>query len=87
MKKTGLFLLAVLVMSSSVPVFAGEKNDCVLASKGCSDEVDSIQQKVKRLNHEIDKGTRVYTAAELKKLNDKLKDVNAMLDDLEKPGH
>jgi septal ring factor EnvC (AmiA/AmiB activator) len=87
MKRTGMLVMAVLVMSCSLPVFAAEKDDCVLASKNCKDEVDSIQQKVKKLNAEIKKGHKVYTSAELNKLNFKLKEVNAMLDDLEKPGH
>jgi septal ring factor EnvC (AmiA/AmiB activator) len=87
MKRTGMLVMAVLVMSCSLPVFAAEKDDCMLASKNCNDEVDSIQQKVKKLNTEIKKGHKVYTSAELTKLNAKLKEVNAMLDDLEKPGH
>jgi hypothetical protein len=87
MKKTGLFVMAVLVMSCSLPVFAAEKDDCVLASKNCINEVDTIQQKVTKLNHEIAKGHKAYTTAELNKLNFKLKEVNAMLDELEKPGH
>jgi len=87
MKRTGMLVMAVLVMSCSLPVFAAEKDDCVLASMNCKNEVDSIQQKVKKLNTEIKKGHKVYTSAELNKLNFKLKEVNAMLDDLEKPGH
>jgi septal ring factor EnvC (AmiA/AmiB activator) len=87
MKSTGLFVLAVLVISSSMPVFAAEKDECLLASKNCNDEVDSIQQKIQRLNTEIKKGHRVYTSAELNKLQAKLKDVNDLLDDLNRPGH
>jgi len=77
--------MAVLVMSCSIPVFASEKDDCVLASMNCKDQVDSIQQKIAKLNTEIKKGHKVYTTAELNKLNAKLKEVNAMLDDLQKP--
>ena len=86
MKKAALFVMSVLLLSSSMPVFAAEKDECVLASKNCNDQVDSIQQKITKLNTEIKKGHRVYTSAELKKLNAKLAEVNAMLDDLEKPG-
>jgi hypothetical protein len=64
-----------------------EKNECILAAKGCKDEVDSIQQKIKKINAEIKKGTKVYSPEELKKLNDKLKDANKLLDDILKPGH
>jgi septal ring factor EnvC (AmiA/AmiB activator) len=87
MKNKALFVMAVLVMSCSMPVFAAEKDDCLLASMDCKNQVDSIQQKIDKLNAEIRKGDKVYTAAELKKLNLKLKEVNAMLDDFEKPGH
>ena len=65
MKKTVLFLMAVLMMSVSVPAFAAQKDECELASIDCRNEVDSIQQKIVRLNTEIKKGHRVYTTAEL----------------------
>ena len=86
MCRAALFVMAVLVMSSSMPVFATEKDECLLASMNCKTEVDSIQQKIKKLNTEIKKGKKVYTADELKMLNAKLKEVNAMLDDLMRPG-
>ena len=86
MKKTVLFLMAVVMMSVSMPAFAAQKDECELASIDCKNEVDSIQQKIARLNAEIKKGHKAYTTAELNKLNAKLKEVNAMLDDLEKPG-
>jgi len=86
MKSSALFVIAALVVSSSVPVFADEKDECLLASKNCKAEVDSLQQKMKKLNGEIKKGTKVYSADELKKLNEKLKEANAMLDVMMKPG-
>ena len=89
MKKAALFviaLMAVSVMSSSIPAFATQKDECLLASKNCKDEVDSIQQKIKRLNAAIKKGTKVYSASELRKLHSKLKEVNAQMDELMKPG-
>ena len=86
MMKSALFVIAALVMSSSMPVFATEKDECLLASMNCRTEVDSIQQKVKKLNSEIKKGKKVYSAEELKKLNTKLKEANALLDDLMRPG-
>lgn len=86
MKNSALFVIAALVVSSSVPVFASDKNECLLASKNCKTEVDSLQQKMKKLDGEIKKGKKVYSAEELKKLNDKLKEANVMLDELLKPG-
>ena len=49
-------------------------------------EVDSIQQKLKKINTEIKKGKKVYSAEELKKLDQKLKEANEILNSLEKPG-
>lgn len=81
--------MAVLVMSISVPAFATEKmekDECLTMSMNCKAEVDDIQKKVKKLNAEIKKGSKVYTAEELKALNNKLKEINAMIDSMNKPG-
>jgi len=72
-------------MAVTVPVYAAEmtkeeKDQCLLASKNCAGEVDSLQKKMKKLQTEIKKGKKVYTAEELKKLEDKLKEANDMLD-------
>ncbi|BCS52841.1 hypothetical protein [Geobacter sp. SVR] len=63
------------------------KDECLLAAKGCLNEVDTIQQKIKRIDAEIRKGTRVYSPDELKKLEQKLNDAHKTLDDLEKAGN
>ena len=89
MKKAALCFVAALVISSSMSVFAMEgmdKNECLTMSMNCKGEVDSIQQKMKKLNAEIKKGKKVYSADELTALNAKLKEANAMLDGLLKPG-
>ncbi|TSK09187.1 MAG: hypothetical protein FPO08_00550 [Geobacter sp.] len=89
MKKAALFVMAIMVMSSSVPAFAMEKmekDECLTMSMNCKTEVDDIQKKVKKLNAEIKKGSKVYTPEELKALNNKLKEVNAMIDSLNRPG-
>ena len=87
MKRIVIMLMAASLMAASVPVFAAEmtkaqKDECLLASKGCAGEVDSIQTKIKKLNNEIKKGTKVYSAEEIKKLNAKLKEAETMLDQL-----
>jgi len=87
MKRIVVMLMAVSMMAATVPVFAAEmtkeqKDECLLASKGCKGEVDSIQTKIKKLNTEIKKGTKVYSAEEIRKLNAKLKEAEAMLDAL-----
>jgi peptidoglycan hydrolase CwlO-like protein len=92
MKKVLIAVLTVIVMSATSMAFAADalqtnaKDECLLLSKGCMNEVDSIQQKIKKINTEIKKGTKVYSAEELKKLEQKLKEVNAILKSLEKPG-
>jgi len=86
MKKVAVMVMAAFMMSATVPAFAQmtkeEKDQCLLASKSCMMEVDSIQKKMKKLNAEIKKGTKVYSADELKKLQDKLNEAEAMLDAL-----
>jgi chaperonin cofactor prefoldin len=89
MKRVAILVMAIFMMSVSVPVFAAEvtkeqKDECMLASKGCKDQADSIQQKIKKLQAEIKKGKKVYSAEDLKKLNDKLKDTEDFLDNIVK---
>ena len=82
--------VAAAMMLTTLPVLSAEhamgnmdqKNECLLVSQKCSDNVDSIQQKIKKLHDEIAKGTRVYTPAELNKLNNKLNEANQVLDEL-----
>ncbi len=95
MKKIAALLLTTIALSTAAPAPAQEgskmpteqKNECLLLSKSCKDEVDSLQQRIRKLNGEIRKGRRVYTAEELKKLQEKLRDVEEVLKDLEKGGH
>ena len=87
MKKVAVLILAAFSMAVSAPAFAAEmnkeqKDQCILASKSCVTEVDSIQKKIKKLNTEIKKGTKVYSAEELKKLNEKLKEAEKFIDQM-----
>jgi len=87
MKKMAVLVMAAFMMSATVPVFAAEmtkeeKDQCLLASKGCAQEVDSIQKKIKKLQAEIKKGKKVYSAEEIKKLQQKLDEADNMLDTL-----
>lgn len=90
MKKIAIALMAGLFLTASLPVVAettkSEKDECLLLSKNCATEVDSLQKKVKKLQTEIKKGTKVYSPDELKTLEDKLKDVNDYIKTLNKPG-
>jgi len=91
MKKLALMLMTAVALSAAAPAMAQEmtkeeKDLCLLASKNCKTEVDSLQQKMKKLQVEIRKGKKVYSAEELKKLEQKLKEANDMLDALMKQG-
>jgi len=101
MKKSIITLLAVAMVAVSVPAFASEhKHDasqkamdeqcvkeCDLLLRDCAQEVDSIQQRIKKLQVEInEKGANTYTLEELKILNKKLKETNETLRVLTKPG-
>ncbi len=85
MKKMAMVIMAAFALAVAVPAISAEmskeeKDQCLLASKNCANEVDSIQKKMKRLNAEIKKGKKVYSAEEIKKLNSKLKEAEDMLD-------
>jgi peptidoglycan hydrolase CwlO-like protein len=61
--------------------------ECAMLLKNCKQEVNSIQANIKKLQVEIkEKGANTYTVEELKTLNKKLKEANATLRDLQKPG-
>ncbi|BBA71706.1 hypothetical protein KIP69_16090 [Geobacter sulfurreducens] len=87
MKKMAIMVMAAFMMSATVPALAAEmtkeeKDMCLLASKNCATEVDSLQKKIKKLNAEIKKGKKVYSSDEIKKLQQKLDEANSMLDQI-----
>jgi peptidoglycan hydrolase CwlO-like protein len=92
MKRILIVVLAAFALSATGAAFAADapttsaKDECLLASKNCMSEVDSIQKRIKKINAEIKKGTKVYSAEDLKKLEQKLKEANEILKSLEKPG-
>ena len=90
MKKVTIMLSAAIFMLSSVPAFSqmtqAQKDECLLASKNCMNQVDDIQKRVRKLDKEIKKGNKVYTPEELNKLQMKLKETQQLLDSLERGG-
>jgi len=58
------------------------KDECLLVAMNCAGRVDSIQQRIDRLEKEIAKGTDVYTADELRVLNQKLDEANKVFNEL-----
>jgi peptidoglycan hydrolase CwlO-like protein len=61
--------------------------ECDLLLKECAKEVDSIQQRVKKIKAAIKKdGAKPENREELKVLNQKLKETNETIRSLSKPG-
>ena len=90
MKKIAIMMAAAICCVTTAPAFSqmtqADKDECMLASKNCTDQVDDIYKRMHRLDKEIKKGKRVYTPAELKKLQDKLTETQELLKSMEKPG-
>ncbi len=89
MKKMVMSLVLAVACMGLGTAFAEEtemskaqKDECLLISKQCKDETMSIQDKMQKLQAEIQKGKRVYTPEELKKLENKLNETQKMLDEL-----
>lgn len=81
-------IMAATLFIATVPVLAVEgtmghaqpqvhKSECLLLAKNCP--TDSIQERITRIQGEIDKGTAVYTQDELRRLNQQLKEAQATL--------
>ena len=90
MKKTIISVCAIAAAIGAVPAFAtvqtDGKNDCLLYGKNCPNAVDSLPERITKLKTEIGKGEKVYTTEELKLLERKMKDENATMRALQKPG-
>lgn len=92
----GKFAVLTTVVLISAPAVAAErgmgmnadtqKDECLLVAQTCKDSVDSLQQRIGRLNREISKGTSVYTRDELRKLEFQLKDAINTMDVLTRGG-
>lgn len=85
MKKLVMVMMAV-GMFGAMPVLAEEKSDMKMNVgddvRQCALQAETIQQKISRIQGEIDKGSTKYSAEELRKLKAKLKDANDTLDSL-----
>ena len=88
MKTSAIIVLAALMMATTVPVIAQQTNEekviCELAAKNCLNKADILEKRVKKLNKEIKKGSATYSAEDLKKLDQKLKETQDLLDKMEK---
>jgi hypothetical protein len=86
MKKLTTMAIAALLMLNIVPAFAQEtpqdKYICQLQAGTCLKEADVVQRKMKKVEGEIKKGKKTYSAEDLKQIEQKLKEVEQMLDNL-----
>lgn len=86
------WLLLVMFLVSSIPAISAEpmtqqqRDECLLYSKNCMQQADTLMQKIKKLDAEIKKGTKVYSAQELKRLEAKLKEAEDLVDELSRTG-
>jgi hypothetical protein len=60
----------------------GQKDQCLLMAMNCGDRIDTIQQRIGRISHEISKGSAVYTGDELRQLDSQLNDARRTLESL-----
>jgi hypothetical protein len=87
MKKIALIAMATLMVSTALPVFAQEETNqdkviCQLAAKNCLSQSEAFQKRIKKIQKEMAKG-KTYSAEDIKKLEQKLKEAQEILDKLE----
>ena len=101
MKRKLIILLAVSLFAVAAPALAEEggqhgashqtmdeqcAKECEMLLRNCTQEVDSIQDRIKKLQVAInEKGADTYTREELKILNQKLKEADETLRVLQRP--
>lgn len=98
MKTRLVTLFAVSLFALAAPVLAADgranvaahndqcTKDCSMLLKNCAQEVDTIQERIKKLQSMVsEKGASNYTREELKLLNKKLAEANETLRVLNKP--
>lgn len=87
MKRLAVVMMAVGLFAA-MPAFAAEhegmKMDTKEGARECALQAETIQKKIKRIQGEIKKGSKKYTAEELKQLQEKLKEANEVLDSISK---
>lgn len=88
MKRSALIIMTAFLVSSAIPALAQEQSKqdqviCNLAAKNCLSEAESIKQRVKKLQSEMQKGKKTYSPEDVQQLEQKLKDAQELLDKIE----
>lgn len=95
-----LALIAATLIISAIPILAddgminpanepaleGGKNECLLVAMNCTGEVDSLRNKIDRIQKEIDRGSNVYNNEELNILRNKLDEATRAAEEAYGPG-
>lgn len=90
MKRKLAMLMAVALLAVSAPVMAADggthkthdakcERECTLLLRDCSNEVDSLQDRIKKLQTAITEKSDTYTRDELTVLKKQLQDANETL--------
>jgi len=84
-RTSSVLVIAAVLVSGTVMAQQSnqEKVICELASGNCLKSADVIQKRIKKINAEIKKGDKKYSAEQLKQLEQKLKETQELLDKLE----
>ena len=87
--KKSILMLMVAGLFAAMPALAVEQGhhdmDAKECIQHCAMQSESIDKKIERLQNEIKKGNTTYSVEELRKLEEKLNEANAMLDAITKP--
>ena len=85
--KKSILMLMVAGLFAAMPALAGkhEMMSTHEQMQRCAEQNEAIGQKIQRLQSEIKKGDKKYSAEELRKLEEKLNEANFMLDSITKP--
>ena len=85
--KKSILMLMVAGLFAAMPALATEHAmmSAEEQMQRCAEQSESIDKKIERLQSEIKKGSTKYSAEELRKLEAKLNEANAMLDSITKP--
>jgi hypothetical protein len=80
MKRLAAVVLMAVALFGAMPVLAAEHSGMMMDTKEglreCALQAETISQKITRLETEIAKGEKKYSAKEINKLAQKLKDAN-----------
>ncbi|MGD0584859.1 MAG: hypothetical protein ABSA86_03660 [Oryzomonas sp.] len=87
MKNCIVMFIAALMLSATMPAYSQETHQeevsCELAAKNCLNRVDILEKRIKKLNAEVKKGSKTYSAEDLKKIEQKLQETKDLLDKIE----